>query len=115
MHDFIDKSSGNPEQADARDVYFAGGMYGCESADGMAFDLVHPSPGNELPYLTHDPDGLKSTSHHASLYKFNPSDGSADLVQARMQGEGDSPKHVKLTDEQTRRIQESIKNNYFYD
>lgn len=96
-----------------RPVYFAGGMYGPE--DNRTFDFARPGSGGALPYVTLRPDGLRTTSHHASLYRLSPDMGSAVLVDRRYDQGHENPERVGLTPAQTALFRRAVDGGRFYD
>lgn len=96
-----------------RPVYFAGGMYGPE--DDKTFGIARPDSDGALPYVTLRPDGLRTTSHHASLYRLSPDMGSAVLVDRRYDLDHENPEHVDLTPAQTALFRRAVAENCFYD
>lgn len=98
-----------------RPVYFAGGMYGPE--DDKKFDFVRAgsSGPDVLPYVTLEPDGLRTTSHHASLYRLSPDMCSAVLVDRRCDQGLENPEHVNLAPAQTALFRRAVAGNRFYD
>lgn len=97
-------------------IYFAGGfMDDPNNPKGeKIFQIVKPSGDNELPYLTYSPSGLRSTAHHANLYRLS-GDGEkaylADLRQPRLDKLGS----VKLAKSQQEALRKAIEANRFYD
>lgn len=96
-----------------RPVYFAGGMYGPE--DDKTFDIARPGSDGALPYVTLRPDGLRTTSHHASLYRLSPDMCSAVLVDRRCDQSLENPEHIGLTPAQTALFRRAVTGNRFYD
>ena len=92
-------------------IYFAGLMVNHANGAAPTFEFVSAS-GSKLPYLTRNKDGLKHTSHHASLYKLSDDFKTATLVDRR---EGNGPIITKLTVEQQVCFGIAVKNNYFFD
>lgn len=89
-------------------IYVAGGLYG----DPATFQLVRAGHGNDRPYLTKRPNGLRLTAHHANLYALKTDLSEAVLSDYR-QGPGRALR-VKLTEEQKNMIRKSIETNYFF-
>lgn len=120
-------------------VYFAGGYYYPEKKmydkrgrvyhisdfdKPRQFDLVSSTGGKDLPFLTHNSNGLKLTSHHANLYRLNDDMKTAKMVQHRCMAVSDIKSHegvtyaeldVSLSEEQIERIKNAIEADYFYD
>lgn len=96
-------------------IYFAGGfMDDPNDPEGKkVFQIVKPSGDNELPYLTLSSRGLRSTAHHANLYRLSD-DGKkaylADLRKPKM----DSFELVRLTESQQVALKKAIEANRFY-
>lgn len=118
------------------DFFFAGGYFypTLKRPDGhggflrfpdttkpRTFALVRPSD-SRLPYVTHDSDGLRLTSHHANLYQLNSDGKTARLVRYRYRGAAmfengteSLVANVSLTDEQAADLKAAIERNVFYD
>lgn len=95
-------------------VYFAGGMYGPEEKKRFEYVRRSTADASALPYLTKNPDGLRMTEHHASLYRLTPDLHSAILVDRRNDLEGKNPPEVDLTEEQAGMFREAIRKRYFF-
>ena len=96
-------------------VYFAGLMIWTETGTPKGFELVRPSE-SPFPYLTHNKNGLKHTSHHACLYELSRDLKTATLIDRRETEEfGPAPSEIKLTEKQQENIREAIKNGKFYE
>ena len=85
------------------------------------FHLIRPSKieGDEPCYITKNFDGLKTTSHHASLYEVKETD--IGYILTRVQHRCISPRQItlhkfsKLWNYLQRSIQYAEANNKFYD
>lgn len=58
------------------------------------FALVRPR-GDEPCYITKNPDGLQSTSHHASLYIIKETEEGYELIRVQFRNEH-SPRRIVL-------------------
>lgn len=85
-------------------IYFAGALYG-DKPEKMTFGIVHPSKHPETPYITHDKNGLKTTSAHASIYGLCPDGKTAVCVNYRT---GKCPATVLLSDNQIAALKNGI-------
>lgn len=88
-------------------IYFAGGIFG-DKPETQEFKLVHPTGIPEVAYVTKNPDGLKTTSHHASLYTLDDDNQTAIRVALRSDN---APERIKLTDKQLKMLQNGIFTN----
>lgn len=100
-------------------IYFAGGIFPAgEYVDKKhpveEFALVH-CPPDDRPYLTHKPNGLKLTGHHADLYVLHPNGKSARLVDHRTERQAGAPYEVELSETQQEAIRKAIETGYFFD
>ena len=120
-------------------VYFAGGYYYpttkkkdksgelytvAITTEPRQFGLVHGCFKDWMPYLTHNPNGLKLTTHHANLYRLSDDMKTAKMVRytcatvaAFVNGEtGPFPEsEVHLTADHIEKIKKAVEANYFYD
>lgn len=96
-------------------IYFAGGfMDDPNNPKGeRTFQIVKPSGDNELPYLTYSANGLRSTAHHANLYRLSDNGEMAYLADLRQPGLNE-PEPVKLTKSQQNALQMAIKAEWFF-
>ena len=102
--------------------YVAGNLFVTGYVDSepiRVFGLVRSS-GSGLFYITKSSNGLKSTSHHASLYKVKETDKWYILTRVK-QRDVDSPSRVSVPKDSTigNCLRESIQyaeaNNKFYE
>lgn len=96
-------------------IYFAGGfMEDPKNPKGeKVFMIVKPSGADGLPYLTYSPNGLRTTAHHANLYRLSDDGKKAMLADLRCpQVDGRGP--VKLTEDQQEALKKAIEANRFY-
>lgn len=100
---------------------------GNEFVKGYTFGMVPIREFNlvrqrcDMPcYITKNPDGLKSTSHHASLYIIKENEKGYELIRVQFRNEH-SPrrivlkKHSELYNYLQRSIQYAEANNKFYE
>ena len=92
-------------------IYFAGLEICHANGTAPTFEFVSAS-GSKLPYLTHNKNGLKNTSHHASLYELADDYKTAILADRR---EGHGPTKAKLTMSQQAAFEDAVKRNCFFD
>ena len=83
------------------------------------FNLVRPSR-DEPCYITKNPDGLKSTSHHASLYEIRETEVGYELIRVQHRSEHSPQKMLLLKHHDSynylqRSIQYAEANNKFYE
>ena len=99
--------------------YIAGGMYhhyGCgmhRLSEEEHFAAIHPTNG--IPYLSKNPNGLRQTADHASLYRLSDDFNEASLVDYRGGGTGHSPARVQIPPELREKIIRGISGSLFYD
>lgn len=98
------------------DIYFAGGfMNDPNNPEGeKVFQIVKPSGDGELPYLTLSPRGLRSTAHHANIYRLSTDGKKAVLADLRCLNGGGAGT-VKLTESQQAVLRKAIEANRFYE
>ena len=96
-------------------IYFAGGfMEDPKDPKGRkVFQIVQPSGENALPYLTYSPNGLRTTSHHANLYRLSEDGKKAMLADLRCPNVYDNGA-VKLSEAQQEAVKKAIQANHFY-
>ena len=96
-------------------IYFAGGfMEDPKNPKGeKVFLIVKPSGDGELPYLTYSPNGLRTTAHHANLYRLSEDGKRAMLADLRCP-QVDEPGAVKLTEVQQETLRKAIEAGRFY-
>lgn len=83
------------------------------------FNLVRPS-GNEPCYITKNPNGLQTTSHHASLYEVKETKDGYELTRVQFRNEASPPrivlsKYSDLWNYLYESIQYAEANNKFYE
>lgn len=77
------------------------------------FKLVRCSTPGSLPYLTLSSKGLRSTAHHANLYRLTDDGKHAALAEFRCPAAGTAGR-IRLTDQQAEDVQKAIKAGMFY-
>lgn len=97
-------------------IYFAGGfMEDPKNPKGeKIFSIVKPSGDGELPYLTLSSKGLRSTAHHANIYRLSDDGKKAMLADFRCP-QVDGPGAVKLTERQQEALRKAVEANRFFD
>ena len=96
-------------------IYFAGGfMEDPKNPKGeKVFMIVKPSGDGELPYLTYSPNGLRTTAHHANLYRLSEDGKRAMLADLRCP-QVDGPGAVELTEVQQETLRKAVEAGRFY-
>jgi len=96
-------------------VYFAGGYYAIfGKTDEVEFDIVRGG-SSDLPYLTKNAKGLRSTSHHANLYQLSEDGMTATVVDIRCPSVGSGKHTIVLSLDHQQIIKEAIARENFFD